>query len=213
MAILTKGIFGPISGKLGNLVFCICVNGTNYVRTRPNKTKKPPSMAQLAHRKKFGIASKFLHPLNDILKKGFKATKKGTTPMGLAMGAMLSSGIIGDGPDFRIDFPRVQLSRGSLLPLLDLNIKQMGRNVIMLEWECQVNPFNSFQDDVLQFIAYNVTKETFAFGDEAYREDEVLTFRLPSASPGDRLVFYVFMETRSGNTCAQFGGEMMLAKT
>jgi hypothetical protein len=72
MAILTKGIFGPITGRLGNLVFCICSDGTNYVRTRPNKTKKAPTIAQLAQRKKFGMAAQFLHPLKGVLEKVFK---------------------------------------------------------------------------------------------------------------------------------------------
>jgi hypothetical protein len=172
-------------------------------------------MAQLAHRKKFGMASKFLHPLKNILKKGFHKTtmKKGTTPMGLAMGAMLRSGIIGDGADLRIDFPNVQLSRGYLHPLSGLTIKQMGRDVIMLEWICQVNRFGAFQDDTVQLIVYNVTQEAFAFGDVAYREDEVLTLRLAAARPNDRLVFYAFTETRTGDTCAQYVGEMKLATT
>lgn len=38
MAIMTKGIMGPVSGRIGSLVFCICSNGTNYVRSLPRKS-------------------------------------------------------------------------------------------------------------------------------------------------------------------------------
>lgn len=211
MAILTKGIFGPITGSLGNLVFCICVNGTNYVRTKPNKTKKPPSMAQTAQRKRFAIAAKFLNPLKDILNKGFhKNRKKGTSAMSVAMGAMLGSDIIGDAPDFPIDFSRVELSRGSLQHTPGLRMKVAGRDIVMLEWDCQTNQFNSFADDTVLAVVYNVTQEKFVIGGPAYREDEVMLVKLEGASPEDRFVMYAFMETRNGNTCAQFVGEFSL---
>src|SRR5690554_6149189 len=136
MAILTKGIFGPVSGRIGNLVFCICVNGTNYVRTRPNKTKKPPTAAQIIQRKKFALAANFLNPIKDIIKIGYHKTyrKKGSGPMSLAMSAMLRFGIIADEKGPRIDFPNVQLSAGGLQSLMQLKMKMMGSNIIMVEW-------------------------------------------------------------------------------
>jgi hypothetical protein len=211
MAILTKGIFGPISGKLGNLVFCICVNGTNYVRTRSNKTKKLPSRAQMTQRAKFGMAAKFLTPLKEIIKKGFQKAYlyKSTNTMSLAMREMLNTGMIVDDNGPRIDFPNVKLSSGSLQPLLGVEMKQVRSNVIMVEWSCQVNRFNSFADDTVQVIVYNATNEEFVIGKEAYREDEVVMVKTVSANADDHLVLYAFLVSSEGPSGGQYLGEFL----
>jgi hypothetical protein len=127
--------------------------------------------------------------------------------MSLAMSAMLKSGIIGDFPDFRIDFPRVQLGSGNLQPLSTLKVNRMGNNIIMLDWVSLTNRFNSFADDAVLVIIYNVNQEGFVIEEGRRREDELMIVRMETAKPMDRLVFYAFTETKAGDTCAQYAGE------
>jgi hypothetical protein len=121
---------------------------------------------------------------------------------------MLKSGIIGEGPDFRIDFPRIQLSTGNLQPLYTMRMKQKGRDIIMLDWVSLTNRFNSFAEDRVQVIVYNVNQEEFIMEEAGYREDEVAVIRIETAQPKDRLVLYAFLESKTGDTCAQYVGEV-----
>src|SRR5690554_5501278 len=104
MAIMMKGIMGPVSGRVGSLVVCICSNGTNYVRSIPRKSTKAPSLAQVVHRSKFGFATRFLNQYADLAKIGFSKEKR-MTPRNRAMKELMDKGIAGTYPDWQIDYP------------------------------------------------------------------------------------------------------------
>lgn len=208
MAILTKGIFGPLSGRLGYLVFCVGEDGSNYVRTIPRKTKKAPTDVQLTQRLRFEMCVKFLSPMKEILKKGFnkRHLKRGVDPWNLAVKTMLKNGIKGEYPNFEFDYPKIQISTGNLQQLIGLELAHTNDHRIRLTWTSHTNRFNSFADDRVTFIVYNTTQKEFTIEDGGRRKDEIGTLPLQSAQAGDHLVLYAFTEDERGNTCGQYVG-------
>ncbi len=70
MAKYVHGINGPLVGRLGNLVASSWRN-IPYLKTRPQR-KKPFTRNELANQGKFGGTSRWLSPLKDFLRAGFK---------------------------------------------------------------------------------------------------------------------------------------------
>ena len=59
MAILTEGVSGPVTGRVGNLIF-YQVKGQNRVRSLPRLTKRKPTPEQAAQRAKFKLMQDWL---------------------------------------------------------------------------------------------------------------------------------------------------------
>jgi hypothetical protein len=66
MSVLKGGIFGNISGKVGNVV-AVNRKGVNYLRSKPSFYKDRNSEGQKKHRTKFSLVLKFLKLFAGIL--------------------------------------------------------------------------------------------------------------------------------------------------
>jgi len=154
MAVLKNGIFGPISGKLGNVVY-VNKHGVNYIRTKPSKHKKSNSKAQKDTRLKFALMVKFLKPFTEILTLGFKDKAKGRTGFNMALSYNLKNAIIGSSPDFKISFSKILLSTGSIGDPQDPFMTMAAPGIIAFNWIYNPQIF-SYQnpDDVCLLIAF-----------------------------------------------------------
>lgn len=198
MAILTQGILGPVSGRVGALVFCICSNGNNYVRLRPRKSMKAPSLAQESNRSKFRFATSFLRVFKELVRIGFPQEKR-MTSMNRAMKELLRNGIVGVYPNWRIDFPKVLLSKGSTPKLPALAMVLEKRNEVLLKWEgSQFGGFDSAQNDLVRVILYNATEGLFVVKEHAFRCDNQCYVQLPNWIRGDEVHVYVMVHSLRG---------------
>ncbi len=200
MARYTKGALGAFSGKLGNVV------GSNwrsidYMRSLPRPSKKPASPLQMAQRMRFAMAVGFLQPIKDVLNVGFSDTVLGTsTGYNQGVKSMLKNGIIGEYPDFEIDFSGVELSKGSLAGLINLQMTESEPSTITVSWESLINRFNSFVDDDVLVLLYNKTKKLFTIYEDMTRGEEEVKIVLSDTFIGDELVCWTFLVKRDGNT-------------
>jgi hypothetical protein len=154
MAVLKNGIFGPISGKLGNVVY-VNNHGVNYIRTKPSVHKKSNSKAQKDTRLKFTLVFKFLKPFAEILAIGFKEQAKGKTGFNMAMSYNLKNAIVGSSPDFKISFSKILLSMGSIGNPQDSFITMAAPGIIAFNWIYDPQSFgNQKPDDVCLLIAF-----------------------------------------------------------
>ena len=112
MGKILKGIVGGVSGTVGPVVGAI-VRGIATVRSRPKKSSKPPKQSQILQRSKFGMALKFIKSVKSVVNIGFQSVKT-MNGSNAAMRDLLNNAIIGVAPDYKIDFPNVTLSKGSL---------------------------------------------------------------------------------------------------
>ena len=114
MARLKQGIFGPFTGKLGNMVGYER-NGKNFVRSAPVFTK-PPTIKQLACQQNFKIVTRFLAAVETFTRIGYglEAVLNQSTAYKLALSYHIKNALKGAYPERDIDFSNVMLSRGKL---------------------------------------------------------------------------------------------------
>ena len=112
MAVYYDGVSGPIKGKLGN-VFGATWKGIEYLRTRPIATKRQPSPAQLEHRAKFTLVTKFVHCIGKLLMSCYPDTPE-LTAINNAFANIYAKAIIGTYPAFDLDYSKILISRGEL---------------------------------------------------------------------------------------------------
>lgn len=212
MARYTKGALGAFSGKLGNVV------GSNwrsidYLRSLPRASKKPATLLQLAQRLKFGMAVSFLQPIKDVLNIGFSdATLGKSTGYNEAVKSMLTNAIVGEYPDFEIDFGGIELSKGSLAGLINLAVEEVEPNTLSVSWVSMINRFNSFADDDVLVLLYNKTKKLFTIYEDVTRGEEEIRIDFPDVFGGDELVCWTFLVKRDGDTTSssQYVGTIVL---
>jgi hypothetical protein len=210
MAIITKGIMGPVSGRVGSLVFCICPSGTNYVRSLPRKSSKAPSTAQVVQRSKFGFATRFLNKYSDLAKIGFPEGKR-MTPRNRAMKELLGKGIAGAYPDWQIDYPKVVLSKGSTPTLSALEMVYAKPNEVLLRWESPGFGYMGIQDDLVRVVLYNATEGVFVVQEQAFRCDKQCHVQIPDWIRGDEAHVYVMVHSLRGTPSdSQYVGALMV---
>jgi hypothetical protein len=125
MAILLNGIFGTLSGTIGNLVFRN-LRGVTVVSRRPVRGKKNITRAQLEQQAKFAMTLRLLKPLVPLLRITYHSHPGRMGTFNRAFSDNIRNAISGGYPAYRINWPALQLSNGNL-PALPVEV-MAGRN-------------------------------------------------------------------------------------
>ena len=134
MGIIQKGILGSVSGSVGPVVFCT-LNGQEVAKSKPTKSKKAPTLNQLAQTAKFGMTTAFLAHFSDLIVVGFKPVNKKSTGMNAAVSKMVTENITGIYPDLEIDYANVTLSNGRLEGSQNLVVTPKAGREVELSWD------------------------------------------------------------------------------
>ncbi|WEK20921.1 MAG: DUF6266 family protein [Candidatus Pedobacter colombiensis] len=156
MAKIRNGIFGPIHGKIGNVVGSTWKK-IPYLRLLPDKTEitKPATPGQIACREKFRFVQEWLVPFYPYVTVGFKNFAKDKTEINAAFSANYKLATVGAYPDLSIDYSKVVLSKGSLPGLFNAKARlSANARELELSWESNYNDDSSF-DDLLILTIYN----------------------------------------------------------
>jgi len=163
MARLLEGIFGPIVGKLANTVGYVR-KGQAVLRMSPAKPKKKKARtpAQQAVNLKFKLVKAFISVINGFTNVGFKLDVEGTTKIAQnnAVSYNIKDAIKGEFPDFELDYSKIIVSKGTLMPPLNPTV-ELEDNQLRIKWE--VNPGLSRErrrDQVMMLAYLPVSKET-----------------------------------------------------
>lgn len=185
MAKLPKGILGPISGKVGNMIF-VTRNDKCYVKSLPRPCSKPATFKQVAQRSRFALAMGFVTPLKSFLKDSYSIIKPGLSPMNAAVKQILSDAITGEYPNEKIDYSKVILTKGSLSPLYNVGIRLSKPDHLKIDWTVEANPHNSFCNDKLVVLLYCESIGEFWFdpGLGIYRADGYCSVQVPPVFVG-----------------------------
>ncbi|MBK1442590.1 hypothetical protein JHJ32_21500 [Parapedobacter sp. ISTM3] len=200
------------SGAIGDLVGCHGPNGF-YLRSRPRKPVKPPTVRQLEARAKLVLAMEFLRPLREIIYLGFgKQVDKGskTGALNRAAAGIIRHAVVGNYPKLAIDPARVQLSMGNVMPLADLTLT-MDAGWIRVSWGVKLNRLNAFGDDVVYLLAYHPEDGALTVG-ETQRQAGELMIDVAAEPPGSELLVYACVAFRDGSqfSDSQFVGTVSL---
>lgn len=178
MAILKEGINGPFSGKVGSVVGYE-LNGQAIIRGLPNYVKRKPSPLALVNRNRMKAVSKFLSPIKEIIKLGYK----NIAPPGSRVGAFQAaqSHVFQTALDYTEDnIPYVNpekalLSRGELLTPIVLSLSR-DQDKLTIAWEPQPYRGKSYN---LLLLAYDIENEASLYEGGATIHSGELEWQLP----------------------------------
>jgi len=114
MARLNKQILGESEGPLGN-VSISKRKGTTLVKSKPDRKKRKKGDPLPDQNRKLPLMSKLMKKFKDMINIGFdKKKKRDWTPVNAAVRYNLERAIIGESPDFDVDYSKISISRGKL---------------------------------------------------------------------------------------------------
>ena len=134
MSTFDSTTFGKISGRHGSAVASISkATGKNYLRvfTAPSNPKSPK---QVAHRAKFALVNKELNCMRNL----FKITFGNAGGVGLGISLGFKDAVVGEYPDYAIDFSKLTISRGGLNTSGLNTVTYMNDTSIQLSWDTTV---------------------------------------------------------------------------
>ena len=201
MGTIKQGILGGFSGKVGTVVGGTW-RGIHYMRSLPSKVRNPRSPGQVRQRTKFSITIEFLKPLTPFLRIGFKTYADRKTAFNAAMSYNVNNAIKGEHPDLELDFPKILVSRGSLLPAENAAAVASGGN-LNFTWNDNNGVGNASPGDLAMPLIYNSVKGESVFSTEAgQRSEGTATMSIPDSWMGDTVEIYLGFISEDGATVA-----------
>jgi hypothetical protein len=157
---------------------------------------------------------KFLRPITDVLNLGYSdRTHNKLTGYNMAVRSVFADAVIGQYPDFKIDYPNLKISKGTLMPLLGMKVEEPEVGKITYSWQATSNHYNSFVDDIVLIVIYNVTTNMFLIFDEAVRNDASFLLEIPLLYTGNVLHSWAFAMKRNRKVTSnsQYLGELIVS--
>lgn len=191
MARIKHGILGGVSGKIGNVVGGSW-NGIDYLRTLQTDVKQPNTELQSTQRLKFKTVIRFLQPLNEVIRIGFKAWSVQMSAFNAAFSYNFHSALIGDSTTgYAMDYPHVLLSRGNLNGALNLAVVTNGPASIRFTWTDNADQGYAKASDSAFYAVINPEKqETVYLLNAAGRQAAEAIANLPVSWSGDTVHGY-----------------------
>lgn len=196
MAKLKKGILGPVSGKLGNVVGATWKD-ISYLRERPKRKKKkqPRTQAQLDNQKKFKFIQQWLVPFYPYLNIGFANMAVDKTEINAAFSANYKQAFSGIWPDIEVDYSKVWISVGDLPGLHHPEIELTSQDTVKLSWQKSLHPNASFNDQLMLVLYCPELKVTDGFIGGIKRNAMECSFTFNQQLEGKVLEIYVSITT------------------
>jgi hypothetical protein len=202
MGKIAQGVLGGFSGKVGNIVGGTW-KGIDYMRIKPANVSNPKTQGQLDQRSKFSTVLKFLQPLTDFLKVGFKLYAIKMTQFNSAMSYNLNNAITGTYPNFTIDYTKALVSRGSLVGAAGAAAASSSAGVVEFTWSDNTGSGNAQGTDKALLVVYNATKGYAVYDTAgASRATQSQNLAVPSDFSGDTVQAFIGFVSEDGKEIA-----------
>jgi len=184
MGKISQGILGGFSGKVGNVIGGNW-KGIDYMRVKPASVANPKSDGQVDQRIRFNLMLKYLQPLSQFLKIGFKSYAIKMTAFNSAMSYNLNNAMEGVYPDAYINHEKVLVSRGTLTPALNAIATSTVAGQVVFTWVDNSGEGNASIDDRAMLVVCSPdTSEAVYLTDAANRSALTKTITVPSSFSG-----------------------------
>lgn len=201
MGIINQGILGGFSGKVGPIVG-FHWKSNYYIRSRAAKISNPRTPKQQEQRGKFATAFSFLKTIKPFIRIGYKDFTQDKSAFNAAMSYTLKRAVTGSGKDIMIDFNRVLVSMGTLMPAFEGTATRNGGKM-SFNWHNNSGMGNAENTDIAMLLVYNKDKETAIYDTEAaLRSDSNGEMTLPNDWQDDELVAYLSFCSADGSCTA-----------
>lgn len=190
MGILKNGPFGGITGTTGGLT-TYWLNGQNVTRSKSHN-RNHQSVKQLANCQQIKVLNEFFTDLCPLLKVGFSAEAADTTKNyhNIATAYNKKNAIKGEYPNLEMDYPKVLISRGNLMPAVDVTVEVVPEG-LKFSWYTDGWAGNYGRDQVMMMAFDPETKQTTYVAYGAYRSQGHDTLLLPNDMMNRPLETYI----------------------
>jgi hypothetical protein len=191
MGKINQGILGGFSGKVGNVIGGNW-KGIDYMRVKPASVANPQTEGQVDQRSKFSTVLRFLQPMKDFVKIGFKGYANKMTQFNSAMSYNLKNSITGSYPNFTIDYANALISRGSLAGVLNGAANSASAGSVSFTWDDNSSDGNAQATDKSMLLVYNADKDEAIFVTEgAVRNAGSQAITVPDSYSGDQVACFI----------------------
>ncbi|MDR2920618.1 MAG: DUF6266 family protein [Tannerella sp.] len=181
---------GVFSGTLGDVVYATW-KGIPYIRSKPAFVVNPRTEAQQSQRAKFTLAIRFLKSFADFIRMGYKKYAIKKTAFNAAMSYTLGNAIVGNYPDYRIDYSRVLVSRGALTSAVNVQAGIEG-GAVRISWnDNSTLGFAKSTDNALAIVINPDKVEAVYKTAGAPRGSGMETLDIPTGWTGDQVEVYL----------------------
>ena len=153
MAKIPLGINGPIVGKVGTVVGSSW-KGEPHIKAKYKKRKKDVTQKELGNRDKFGEGQRWLQPITEFLRTGFRGYTDRIEGFSAAKSYLSKYAWEGTGADMRISPELMKVSVGKLPLSNDLAVEKTGEG-LRFTWSTEAVPGGSRYDQVMM-LAYDI---------------------------------------------------------
>jgi len=191
MGKIKQGILGGFSGGVGTVVGGTW-KGIDYMRIRPARVSNPQTDPQLDQRKKFAVTMKFLQPISQFIRIGFKNFAVKMTAMNAAFAYNIRNALKGTYPDYEISYANALVSRGNLAPALNPAVQSTISGTVEFTWADNSTDINASPLDKTMLVVYNPLKgQAVCVVDDGIRSDSPQTVTVPNSFLGDQVQCYI----------------------
>lgn len=186
-----KGILGGFQGTVGTVVGATW-RGMDVLRSRPRKSNKPATDAQLEQRSRFKLMAEFLRPMRPVLKLYFGQPSNAKSKSNLATAYHMNEAVAGTYPSFTVDFQKVITSKGELTRLENPVVTPQANAILAITWTDNTGEGQAKTDDQLVIVVHNATKgDTRHKLEAASRATGNFSYDLPDTWTGDTVHVYL----------------------
>jgi hypothetical protein len=202
MGKINQGILGGFSGKVGNVIGGNW-KGIDYMRVKPASVANPQTEGQVDQRSKFSTVLRFLQPMKDFVKIGFKGYANKMTEFNSAMSYNLKNSITGSYPNFTIDYANALISRGSLASVLNGAANSASAGSVSFTWDDNSSDGNAQATDKSMLLVYNADKDEAIFVTEgAVRNAGSQALTVPDSYSGGVVQCFISFISEDGLSVA-----------
>jgi hypothetical protein len=138
MGKLSNGILGGFRGKVGPVVGTQW-KGIEVIRSRPPGKRHKSSEDQLKQQAKMSLMTSFISPLSTFLNSTYQSVTVRMSCFNRALSFNMRDAIIGNYPEFRINYPYVILGMGDLRNVETPNVSSYSEGRLTFSWRDNSN--------------------------------------------------------------------------
>lgn len=202
MGKISQGILGGISGKVGNVIGGSW-KGIDYLRIKPSSVANPRTEGQVDQRSKFSTVLRFLQPMTDFLRVGFKLYANKMTQFNAAMSYNLNNSITGAYPNFMIDYSKALISRGNLTGVANGAATSPSAGNVDVTWTDNSGSGSAQTTDQALIVLLNTTRGESVFTTAGpLRSAGSATIAVPSEYSGEDVEVFIGFVSENGKKVA-----------
>lgn len=200
MATTQNPLIGASSGSIGNATLSK-LHRKNVLRSKLSRKKKNPSIKQQTQRNRYNAITDFFFLTKPLLKIGLKNSPKNLSLRNYFLKEnVIPNTQITTAPIVSVNYSNIKLSKGLMLKtLITSSSGSTGSNIISVSWDNAFLPPNCSSSDIAYAVAFNATKNEFAFNNSDLRSDGTSNISLLSnIASTDVIHTYLFFISSNG---------------